>query len=169
MHPIDSVSAPRIYSIAADICLGVAVLSCFMVVILIGITRIAVWSGAMTRLLLRRRWKSILAFSASAGLSGASSIALVVDIHSFRSFLVGELSIGAGIMALTLVVGAITSSFALASSDCAADEEDGYWRCSDSFDIDAGAPTINPASGLPMCGSLDVAGNPYGCDSDAMI
>ena len=28
-----------------------------------------------------------------------------------------------------------------------------------------GSSAINPATGLPMCGSLDVAGNPFGCDS----
>ena len=25
--------------------------------------------------------------------------------------------------------------------------------------------SINPANGLPMCGSVDIEGNPYGCDS----
>ncbi|WP_417347666.1 hypothetical protein [Ferrimonas sp.] len=28
-----------------------------------------------------------------------------------------------------------------------------------------GSSAINPVTGLPMCGSLDVAGNPFGCDS----
>lgn len=169
MYLIDSVNHPHIHSIAPVISLGIAVLSFLAVVILLGITRIAVRSGAMAHSLLRRRWKGIFAYSVLTGLSGAFSIALVSEVHSIRSFLVGELSIGVGIMALTLVLGAMTSSFALAPGDGGADEEDGYWRSRDAFDIDAGAPTINPASGLPMCGSLDVAGNPYGCDSDTTI
>lgn len=28
--------------------------------------------------------------------------------------------------------------------------------------------TINPATGLPMAGGVDIAGNPYGCDLSSM-
>ena len=61
-----------------------------------------------------------------SGLSGSLSIALQADIHSVRSFLVGELSIATVIMLLTLVFGALASAFAVGSGD--ANGEDGSWR-----------------------------------------
>jgi hypothetical protein len=178
MHLIDSLSHPRTHAVASAISLGIAALSFLTVVISFVVTRIEVRSGAIARLVLRRHLKVICAFSALTGLSGALSIALVADVHSIRSFLVGELSIAAGIMLLTLALGAMASAFALASGDSDANERDGYWhndayghttleqddylRGRDTFDIDGGGPIINPASGYLMCGSLDVAGNLYG-------
>jgi hypothetical protein len=82
-------------------------------------------SGTMTRQVLLRRLKVICALSALTGLSGSLSIALEADIHSIRSFLMGELSVGTCIMLFTLVIGALASAFAVGSGD--ANEEDGYW------------------------------------------
>jgi hypothetical protein len=79
----------------------------------------------MTRQVLLRRLKVICALSALTGLSGSLSIALEADIHSIRSFLMGELSVGTCIMLFTLVIGALASAFAVGSGD--ANEEDGYW------------------------------------------
>ena len=184
MHLVDALSHPRIHALASDISLGIAALSFFTAVISLVITRMAVRSGAITRLVSRRRLKAICAFSALTGLSGALSIAFEADIHSIRSFLVGELSIAAGIMLFTLFCGVIASASALASGDFDADEEDGhwhrqsifnsgayrpttleqddYWRGRDAFERDADRPIINPASGYLMCGSVDIAGNLYG-------
>ena len=181
-HLIDSLDHPRIHAIASVISIGIAALSFFTVAALLVITRMAARLGTMTRQPLRRRLKVICAFSALTGLSGSLSIALEAEIHSIRSFLVGELSVGTGIMLFTLVVGAVASAFAVASGD--ANEEDGCWRRNSLFDGDAHHPTahehddywggryafdsdvdrpmINPASGYIMCGSLDIAGNIYG-------
>ena len=182
MHLIDSLDHPRIHAIAVVICVGIAAISFFTVVVSMVTIGTAVRSGEMTRQALLRRLKVICAFSALTGLSGSLSIALEVDIHSFRSFLVGELSVGTGIMLFTLVFGALASAFAVGSGD--ANEGDGYWQRNSLFDGDAHHPTaheqddywggryafdsdvdrpmINPASGYMMCGSLDIAGNIYG-------
>jgi hypothetical protein len=184
MQLVDALTHPRVHALASVISLGIAALSFFTVVISLVITRMAVRSGTITRLVSRRRLKVICAFSALTGLSGALSIALEADIHSIRSFLVGELSIAAAIMLFTLFCGVIASASALASGDFDANEEDGhwhrqsifnsgayrpttleqddYWRGRDAFDSDADRPTINPASGYLMCGSVDTAGNLYG-------
>jgi len=183
MHLIDSLDHPRIHAIASVTSLGIAALSFFTVAALMAITRMAARSGTMTRQVLRRRLKVIFAFSALTGLSGSLSIALEAEIHSIRSFLVGELSVGTGIMLFTLVVGALASAIAVGSGN--ANEEDGYWRRKSAFDGDVYRPTvheqddywgggryafdnaadhpiINPSSGYLMCGSVDMAGNMYG-------
>ena len=183
MHLIDSLNHPHIHAIAVVICVGIAALSFFTVVELLVTISLAVRrSGEMTRQVLRRRLKVICAFWALTGLSGSLSIALEVDIHSFRSFLVGELSVSTGIMLFTLVFGALASAIAVGSGD--SNEEDGYWQRNSAFESDVHRPTvheqddhwggryafdndadrsiINPASGYLMCGSVDIAGNMYG-------
>ena len=38
------------------------------------------------------------------------------------------------------------------------------WFGSDADDAISSGPDINPMTGLPMCGGVDTAGNPYGTD-----
>ncbi len=47
-----------------------------------------------------------------------------------------------------------------------ADDDTYGWDDFDHFEHDSfdSEPSWNPATGLPMCGSTDVAGNPYGFD-----
>src|SRR5690349_3869441 len=74
MHLIDSLSYPRMHAIASAISLGIAALSFLTVVISFVVTRMAVRSGGIARLILRGRRKVICAFSGLTGLSGALSI-----------------------------------------------------------------------------------------------
>lgn len=54
-------------------------------------------------------------------------------------------------------MGIFSGFFGLFSSDASSIESASHSICDD---------TINPATGLPMAGCIDVEGNPYGADLD---
>jgi hypothetical protein len=86
--------------------------------------------------------------------------ALATGEHTVASFLVWEVAyasvIALGALAVAVMVVCIVTG----------QIEFGDYDFHEMDALDHGClHKINPASGLPMNGSLDIAGNPYGCDS----
>jgi hypothetical protein len=110
----------------------------------------------------RRRFKFAVALASLTGLTASLPVALALGAHSFVSFLVREVS-----YATAIAIGALCFTAALTSARTrqTGSGEVGYHE-SDAFEHGI-LHRINPASGLPMSGALDLAGNVYGfCSHD---
>lgn len=123
--------------------------------------------GMKQTVMQRRVWSQTMAalvLAAVTGLLASLPCALASSTHGVASFLVREL-----IYASVTALGAL--GFAATMAHMAAGEiESGDYEPVESgtFGRRSGF-RINPATGLPMNGSLDWAGNPYGWDSHATL
>ena len=112
-----------------------------------------------------RRIKVALILATAAGLFASVPFALATGAHSIASFLVWE-AVYAGVIALGAFLFAWMVAHIATAEVATGQIEYGDCRVHETgmFDDDSWH-TINPASGLPMNGSLDLAGNPFGWDS----
>ena len=153
-----SVVGPAAHSYAyhvamiASVCL--AALSLLTLVVFMIVTR------AMMRVKVWSRTAVALVLGVMTGLLASLPFALESGAHGFASLLMREVAY-AGLTALwALGLGAMMAHFVTGEVSSAGYEptETAMYGHSHLFQI-------NPASGLPMNGALDFAGNPYGWDS----
>jgi hypothetical protein len=112
-----------------------------------------------------RRIKIGLILTTATGLFASLPFALATGAHSIASFLEWE-AIYAGVIALGAFLFARMVAHIVTAEFDTRQIEYGDYRVHETsmFDDDCWH-RINPASGLPMNGSLDLAGNPFGWDS----
>jgi hypothetical protein len=114
-----------------------------------------------------RAWGRLKIAFVTAGVTGLLAslpFASASGTHSVTSFLVWEV-IYASMIALGTLVFAVMVARVATGEIGVGDYEP---HETGMFDDDS-LHRINPASSLPMNGSLDIAGNPYGCDSHSTI
>jgi hypothetical protein len=112
-----------------------------------------------------RRIKVALILTTATGLFASLPIVLATETHSIASFLVWE-AVYAGVIALGAFLFAWMVAHIATAEVATGQIEYGDYRVHEtSMFGDDCWHRINPASGLPMNGSLDLAGNPFGWDS----
>jgi hypothetical protein len=112
----------------------------------------------------RLGYKNSLVLAAVTGLLTALPVALSTGRHTVSSFLVRE-SVCASVIAFGTLIFALIMARVAASPVSAGHTDSDNWEPYERGPFGQGPwHTINPANGLPMNGSLDVAGNPFGCD-----
>lgn len=140
---------------------SLAVLSYLSLLVLMVVTKMSLEKQQITRPTAQRRFKLIIASGSLTGLAASLPIALALGGHSVASVLVREVSyataIAMGVLCSTALLTRLVATHPTGSENL----DHRQW---DEFQHSI-SPTINPASGLPMNGPLDVAGNPYGSDS----
>jgi hypothetical protein len=155
---VDFTNHSRLYHIAMATSLCVAVLSFLAVLVVMIVTERALLKQTIAHSTVRRRYKVILALEVVTGLSASLPFALATGAHSIRSSLVWELLYASVIALGTLVFAVFMARVATGQIECG----DIEYREMDAFDHGC-LHEINPATGLPMNGSLDLDGNPFGC------
>ena len=160
MNAMCSAHHSCLYDVAMIASWCVAVLSYVTLLVLMTLTSLALEAQEMTRFMAQRRFKFAVALASLTGLTASLPVALALGAHSVASFLVREVS-----YASAIAIGALCFTAALTSvrTRQTGSGEVGYHE-SDAFERGI-LHRINPASGLPMNGSLDVTGNAYGWDS----
>jgi hypothetical protein len=166
MNGVVSVNYSRLFHIAAAVSLCVAVFTFLALIVVLAVTErtrlmetiphFGVWSGL----------KVVFALTAVTGLLASFPFALATAAHTIASFLVWEVGYASMIAFGTLAFAVMAVRVATGQI------EFGHYEVheTDMFDDvgmfdDGSLHRINPASGLPMNGSLDIAGNPFGWDS----
>jgi hypothetical protein len=159
-----ALSQSHLWHIAAGTSLCIAALSFLAMVVLMIVTENARRSRAIACLTVRSRFKIVFTLAAATGLLTAAPFAWVSGAHSPASFLVYEV-VYTGVTAFgALVVAVLVTRVATGEIEIS-----DYEPYETSIFERSSLHGINPASGLPMNGSLDIAGNPYGCDSHSTI
>lgn len=146
-------------------CLCVAVITFFASIVVITLMGYACLRPTTPYSRVINRLKVVLALAAVTGLLGSVPFAWATCSHTVVSFLARDLAY-AGVIALgTLFFAALVAGIAtspIESGDYEVPHNTGMFDRGTLF-------RINPSSGLPMYGALDVAGNVYGHDSHSRL
>ena len=149
----------QIYHTAMVASLCVAALSFVSVIVLMTVTENARQNRTISDSMLWNRVKLILALAAASGLSASLPFALAAGVHNIGSLLMREI-----LSASAITVGTVLFGMWIAwvvTGRVVQDSEVKY-----EYEYEHTRPhRINPASGLPMNGALDLEGNPFGWDS----
>lgn len=154
MNVVGPMGHPHAYHVAMIASVSVAALLLLILVVFIAVTR------ATMQARVRSRTVVALALAVMAGLLASLPFALASGAHGFASLLMREVAyagltalwaLGFGAMMAHIVTGEVSSA--------------GYEPTETAMYGHSHLFQINPASGLPMNGALDFAGNPYGWDS----
>jgi hypothetical protein len=151
----------HVYHIAMITCACIAALTFVFLVMLMVVTEKARLKRtiAHSRVWCRVRIGFVLA--AATGLPGSLPFALANGTHTVLLLLVREVG-----CAVVIAMGALTFAVVLARAATGQIEFGNYEPHETAMFDDGSLHRINPASGLPMNGALDFAGNLYGWDSD---
>jgi hypothetical protein len=145
-----ALSHSYLWHVAAGTSFCIAALSFLALVVLMVVTEIARRSRAIACSTVRSRLKIVFALAAATGLLTVAPFAWVSGVHSP--------AFGALVVAVLMT--------RVATGEIEISDYDPYET---SIFERSSLHGINPASGLPMNGSLDIAGNPYGYDSHSTI
>jgi len=165
MNTIASAAHSHVYHVAmlTSVCVAGLTFVALVVVLIVAqggrVRQTAAHSGIW------RRIKIALILTTATGLFASLPFALATGAHSIASFLEWE-AIYAGVIALGAFLFARMVAHIVTAEFDTRQIEYGDYRVHETsmFDDDCWH-RINPASGLPMNGSLDLAGNPFGWDS----
>jgi hypothetical protein len=155
---VDFTNHSRIYHIAMATSLCVAVLCFLAVLVVMTVTEQAWLKQTIAHSTVRRRYKVILALEVVTGLLASLPFALATGEYSIGSSLVWELLYASVIAFGTLAFAVFIVRVATGQIEFG----DIDFHEMDTFDHGC-LHKINPASGLPMNGSLDADGNAFGC------
>ena len=164
MNAIGLVAHSPAYHITMVSSVCIAGVSFLSLVVLMIVTENARLTQAISHSSAWSRLKIVFVMAGVTGLLASLPFALASGAHSVTSFLVWEV-----VYASVIALGALV--FAVMVAHVATGEiEVGDYKPHETgmFDDDS-LHRINPASGLPMNGAIDVAGNAYGVDFHAHL
>jgi hypothetical protein len=160
MNGVVSVNHSRLLHIAAVVSLCVSVLTILALIVVVAVTQRAWLGEATAHSTVCSRLKVVFALTAATGLLASFPFALATAAHTVASFLVWEVAYASMIAFGALAFAVMVVSVATGQN------EFGHYEVQERGMFDDGPlHRINPASGLPMNGSLDIAGNPFGSES----
>ena len=159
MSTVASMAHSHVYHVAMVTSVCVAGLPFLVLVVLMIVIENARVNPVLAPRGVWSRFRVAFVLAAATGLLASLPFALASGAHSFASFLVWEVvyaSVTAlGALAFAAMMARIATGEIKPGND--APHETDMFGHSSLF-------RINPASGLPMNGSMDIAGNPYGTD-----
>lgn len=150
----------QIYQTAMVTSLCIAALSFVSVVVLMTVTENARQNRTISESMLWSRVRLILALAAASGLSTSLPFALAAGVNNIGSFLMREI-LSASLIAVGTVIFGLWIAWVVTGRLGVRDSEVDYAGEYERPRLHR----INPASGLPMNGALDLEGNPFGWNS----
>ena len=150
----------QIYHTAMVASLCVAALSFVSVIVLMTVTENARQNRTISDSMLWSRVRLILAVAAASGLSASLPFALAAGVHNIGSLLMREI-LSASVIAVGTVLFGMWIAWVVTGRVGVRDSEVDYAGEYEHPRLHR----INPASGLPMNGALDLEGNPFGWNS----
>jgi hypothetical protein len=151
----------HLYHIAMITCVCIAALTFVVLVVLTVVTEKARLRRTIAHSRLWRRLRIGFVLATATGLPASLPFALANGTHTVLLSLVREVGYAA-----VIALGALTFAVVLARAAAGQIEFGNYERPETGMFDDGSLHRINPASGLPMNGALDFAGDFYGWDSD---
>jgi hypothetical protein len=164
MNTIASSAHSLVYHVAMVTSVCVAGLSFLVLVVLMIVTENARLKHGVAHSRVWSLLKVVFVLAAVIGLLASLPFALASGAHSVAVFLMWEVVYASVIALGSLAFAAMMAHVVTAEIDPGEYEP----RQTDMFDDDS-LFRINPASGLPMNGAIDVAGNAYGVDFHAHL
>lgn len=165
MNAIGIIDHQHLRHMIMAVCLCVAVITFFASIVGMILMGHACLRPATPCSMVMNRLKAALALAAVTGLVGSVPFAWATCSHTVVSFLARDLAYAGVIAVGTLFFAALVARIAtspIESGDYEMPYQTGILGRSTLF-------RINPSSGLPMYGALDVAGNVYGHDSHSRL
>ena len=165
MNVIEIIDHSHLRHIAMATCLCVAVITFFASIAATMVTVRASLRQTIGYSSVKNRLRVALTLAVVTGLFGSVPFAWANCSHTVMSFLVWDLSYAGVIALVTLFFVALAAGIATSpveSGDFEMPYTTGMFGRGTLF-------RINPASGLPMNGALDIAGNFYGSDSHSRL
>lgn len=165
MNPIGIIDHPHLRHIAMAICLCVAMITFFALIVVVIVMERAWLRQTITHSQFINRLKAALALAAVTGLLASVPFAWATCSRTVVSFLVWDLAYATLFAPGTLFFAVLMARIVTGQIDSG----DYELPCKAGMFGDGALFKINPCSGLPMYGVLDVAGNVYGSDSHSRL
>ena len=166
MNDVVSVNYSRLLHIAAAVSMCVAVVTFLALIIVLAVAERPRLKETIAHSGVWIDLKVVFALTAVTGLLASFPFALATAAHTVASFLVWEVTYASMIAFGTLAFAVMVVSVATGQNEFGHCEvhETGLFDYAGIFGDDS-LHRINPATGLPMNGSLDIGGSPFGWDS----